>query len=320
MINESSVEIFFPGWTKKSITFTIDDGNVEMDRKFLDIVRPAGILGTFNLVTTERMTKEEYRKFYFGYEIANHCKLHPEVFSDGREYKVSDDAYDPQTSDLYRPDNPVMYKTDIENVYVFNDCKTDRRPYGWSKITDPDTYFRLSEESRRELSLVFGEGSIKSFVWPYGEQKNKKLVELICGAGYNSVRKTGELRGTTAFNFPADRMAWTYNANNKILLEVMAEYESLADDGNLKFFAFGVHSVDFERDNNWCDLQLFADKYGNRPEDYYYASVSTLLEYEDAVKAIESDGEKITNPTDKTIYLKVDGRRVILAPYSSYKI
>ena len=40
---------FFPGWTRKSVTFTIDDGNVAMDKKFLDIVRPAGILGTFNL-------------------------------------------------------------------------------------------------------------------------------------------------------------------------------------------------------------------------------------------------------------------------------
>ena len=45
--------------------------------------------------------------------------------------------------------------------------------------TDADTYFALSEQSRRELSEVFGEGSIKSFVWPYCEQKNKKLVEML---------------------------------------------------------------------------------------------------------------------------------------------
>ena len=31
---------FFPGWTRKAITFTIDDGNVFMDRKFLEIVKP----------------------------------------------------------------------------------------------------------------------------------------------------------------------------------------------------------------------------------------------------------------------------------------
>ena len=25
---------FYPGWTRKAITFTIDDGNVELDKKF----------------------------------------------------------------------------------------------------------------------------------------------------------------------------------------------------------------------------------------------------------------------------------------------
>jgi hypothetical protein len=320
MQNNRKIEFFFPGWTKKSITFTIDDGNVEMDRKFLSIVRPAGIIGTFNLVTTDRMTSAEYREFYMGYEIANHCKLHPEAFIDGFVYNPTDDAYDPNTSERYTQENPIVYKTATDNVFMFNDCKTDIRPRGWTRITDADTYFALSEQSRRELSEVFGEGSVKGFVWPYCEQKNKKLVELLKGAGYNSMRKTGELGGTTGFDFPKDRMAWTYNATNASLLRIMEEYEALVDDGKLKFFSFGVHSVDFERDNNWNDLQLFADKYGNRPNDYYYASVSTLFEYEDAVAAIECADKKITNPTDKTVFLSVDGKRVTLSPYSSCTI
>ena len=42
---------FFPGWVRKSITFTIDDGNMKLDRKFLDITEPAMLKGTFNLNT-----------------------------------------------------------------------------------------------------------------------------------------------------------------------------------------------------------------------------------------------------------------------------
>ena len=45
------VEVFYPVWTKKSLTFSIDDGNIALDRKFLRIVNPAGLHGTFNLVT-----------------------------------------------------------------------------------------------------------------------------------------------------------------------------------------------------------------------------------------------------------------------------
>ena len=47
---------FFPGWVRKSVSFTIDDGNIPMDEKFLSIVRPAGILGTFNLCTPLKKT------------------------------------------------------------------------------------------------------------------------------------------------------------------------------------------------------------------------------------------------------------------------
>ena len=57
---------FYPGWTRKSVTFTIDDGNIPMDRKFISIVSPGGIKGTFNLNSNKMndMTPEEYREFY----------------------------------------------------------------------------------------------------------------------------------------------------------------------------------------------------------------------------------------------------------------
>lgn len=67
---------YFPRWTRRSLTFTIDDGNVAMDQKFLSILRPHGILGTFNLCShmLSALDADGYREFYHGYEIANHCK------------------------------------------------------------------------------------------------------------------------------------------------------------------------------------------------------------------------------------------------------
>ena len=40
---------YFPGWVRKSVSFTIDDGNLEMDKRFIDTVSPYGIKGTFNI-------------------------------------------------------------------------------------------------------------------------------------------------------------------------------------------------------------------------------------------------------------------------------
>ena len=63
---------YFPGWVRKSITFTIDDGNTVLDRKFMNYVKPAGITGTFNLKTPlkSELGADGYRELYRGYEIA----------------------------------------------------------------------------------------------------------------------------------------------------------------------------------------------------------------------------------------------------------
>lgn len=321
MKNNSKLEIFFPGFVRKSVTFTMDDGYIGHDTKFLSIVRPAGIKGTFNLYCADRATPEEYRALYDGYEISNHSKYHPLAFTDGDEYTVSDEPHDPEANEMYTPENPVIYKSGIaEGLYFFTKMPKGSAQRRWFKLCDAEAYFKFSRESRCELETVFGEGSVKGFVWPYCEQSNKKLFELLCNDGYNSIRKTGEIGDSTDFDFPSDRMRWSYNATNRSLLEVMEKYERFADDGRLKFFCFGVHASDFERDGNWFDLELFAQKYGNRPTDYYYASVSDIFEYEDAVKALVITDDELVNNSDVMLYVAIGGERMTLAPHSKVSI
>ena len=313
MKRNDKIEAFFPGFTKKSVTFTIDDGNIPLDKKFIEIVKPHGIIGTFNLCQPNRTSAEEYRELYSGFEIANHCKHHPYVFLDEQKYVISEDEIDRLNSPTLAGTDRIIYKTEYENLYFMHSGYREK-PNGWVHIADAENYFKFSNESKQELEEIFGTGSVKSFVWPYFEQPNTKLFEMLKSAGYNSIRKTGAVGATTNFAPPSDRMRWSYNATNKTLLEYMAEYEKLEDDGELKFFAFGVHSHDFENDNNWCDLVEFAKKYGNRPNDFYYASVSDIFEYEDAVKSLEITEKTIKNPSEITVYLKINGEKTELLP------
>ena len=149
------IELCYPGFLKKAVTFSIDDGNLKYDGMMLDILRPAGIKGTFNLCAPKpEMTGEDYRKMYMGYEIANHTLLHPHAFADGVEYKVSDEIYDPENRDpeyIYRhKDNPKLY-------YF---CRRDDR---WRLITDADTYIEGIDECKARLEEIFGEGSVRGF-------------------------------------------------------------------------------------------------------------------------------------------------------------
>ena len=304
---------FFPGWVRKSITFTIDDGNMKLDRKFLDITEPAGLKGTFNInPPLKRGTPGEYAAFYKGYENANHCKYHPMAFTPKMPVRpVSDDIFDKATADP-----AYLYRAEEENLYW--GCEVPRNRW-WHVATD-EKYLACSLDATEELEAIFGKGSIKDFVWPFGAQQNEAVFEGLKKQGFRSIRKTGNVMDSTGFALPADRMAWSYNANNTCMEEVGAKYESYPDDGELKFFAFGVHSHDFENANCWEVLIDFCEKYGNRPDTFWYASVGEIFDYEDAVKAVQITEDKIINPSPVDLYIKIDGEKVELKANSEINI
>jgi len=301
---------FFPGWTRKSISFTIDDGNVRLDRKFMDIVKPAGIKGTFNLKTplTRLEKPEDYVDFYRGYEIANHCRYHAYPFADGKEYAIKDEPFDPETADP-----AFLYKTNEEGIYRI-------RTYAWCYIADDERFMQLVDSCQKELEGLFGKGKIKGFIWPCGQQPNAAVFDALKKYGFQNIRKTGNLKDSTGFALPADRTVWSYNANNTCLCEVAEMFEAYPDDGNLKWFCFGVHSHDFENAGNWNVLVDFCEKYGNRPEDYWYASVGDVMDYEDAVKSVVIEEDSVYNPSGIDLCIKIDGKRVTLSAGEKIKL
>ena len=298
---------FYPGWTRKAITFSIDDGNLPMDAKFKAIVEPCGLRGTFNLCSERlaKMSPEEYRAFYRGHEIANHCKYHPLAFADGEEYVISDEPFDRETSDKTK-----LHPFDgVAGVYY-----KARANGTWLRIADTEAYKRCIEEGHRELEAVFGEGSIRSFIWPYGQQKNRELTEYAAAIPYYYGDRLNHRRDASPEEYyaPPDKERFFVCARHNDLLEMAAEYDALSDDGELKFFCFGVHSVDFERDGRWQDLDIFAKTYGNRRGDYYYATIGEIYDYSEATKRIEITDTALNNPTAIDLYVKIDGEKCIL--------
>lgn len=298
---------YFPGFTPKAITFSIDDGSIVYDKIFLDIVRPAGIKGTFNLFPLDKreISDDELRERYEGYEISNHCKRHPFAFNVEKEYEFSTDQFDPEIAD-----KTLLYKGDRDGVY-----RIYHRSY-WATIAENDAYLKLTSESKEELEAVFGEGSVKGFVWPFGQQKNPELFEALKKCGYSSIRKAY----SDTFDLPFDRMAWGVNADSSNIKTKILEFDALEDDGELKFFCFGLHSVDFERQNKWGALKDFVKNYSNRPSDFWYACVGEIFEYEDAINSIEITDKAIINPTDKELYISLDDKRYVLSPNSQTAI
>ena len=299
---------FFPGWTRKAITFTIDDGWLDMDTKFISIVRPYGIKGAFN-ISSHNVTKynnpELIKETYRGFEITNHVRLHPFAFKDAQKYTISEEFFNRETAD-----KSVCYREvgTPEGVYLRYDPKGEM----WRRYCTAEGYITLTKECHEILEGIFGEGTVKGFVWPFCRQENKELIEYL-EKNYYGMRDAGKQTPMEdpEFALPEDRYNWHYNARHSNLLVRGAEFEAL-EAKKLAWFAFGVHSVDFDRAENWSDLEEFCKKYGNRPEDFWYATNIEIFEYEDAVKSVEVTENSLKNPSDTDLCIKVDGKRIIL--------
>ena len=296
---------YFPGFTRKSVTFTIDDGNLDMDEKFISIVAPHGIKGTFNLCGN-RINKENcerVRKLYRGFEIANHCSWHPFCFAVDRMADIIDEPFDEATADPTKVYPYDKYAKGIYTVYT---------PKGWRKGAFVEDYLRFAREGQEALEAVFGEGNVKGFVWPFGKQTAEGCYEGLVAMGFPHIRMTGNVLDGTGYAIPADFSNWSYNANSQSLREQVPKYAAYPDDGELKFFSMGVHSIDYERGNNFCDVELFARTFGNKPEQYYTAGVDEIFHYSVCAKQLVITDDTIENPTDTDIYIVIDGERIVL--------
>jgi len=310
---------FFPGFTRKAVTFTLDDGNVTMDKRVLDILRPAGILGTFNLIGTSSLSAEEYRELYSGYEIASHHALHSLPWRDGLD--LSGLPYIENWPGSSAADPTYIYGSEREGYfyidYHYYSGSASYSSASWHTIVTDELYAEYIGITDEELEKVFGEGSVVGFAYPHG-QYNEAIRNYLKNYGYLYARKTGILAGTTGFALPEDRFAWTYNADHTNLISVMESFENLRDDGELKMFSFGVHAIDFNTPSLLDDLYAFAAVYGNRPDDFYYATNRDIFLYEDAIKAAEVTEERIVNHSALTLYIEIMGERITLAPWATY--
>jgi len=303
--NGTKIDVnYYPGFVRKALTFTIDDGVVDMDKHFLDIVRPAGIKGTFNLCDTGRLSAAEYLLLYDGYEVANHHQLHCLNYRDDFDYskiELKDEVFNSSTADP-----AYMYKhATIDGLYYI-DFRHYNSSYNfayWHPIATNETYTEYIDITQNNIEAVFGEGSVVGFAYPHGAV-NEYVKQYLKDNGYLYARDTGSLLDKTGFSLPTDRFAWTYNADHTDLLSTMALYDAYVDDGELKFFSFGVHASDYK--NSWDMLTEFAELYGNRADEFYYATNREIFEYEDAIKSLIITEESITNPSSISVYITVN--------------
>lgn len=304
---------YFPNYTKKAVTFTFDDANMTHDPKIIEILRPAGMKATFNLVTnnldlSSEASIAEVQSLYSGFEVANHTKYHPypwDAYKDNENYGTFTD----------------VKGNDVTNSSV--EIALKKSSTKGSYLAVEEEYIKCVDAGHNEIEKVFGKGSVAGFAWPGAGPATYTNLRDYVNNKYDMVRATGKNEvSKTTFALPNDWKEWMYNANYTNVYNRAQEFANLtvADSDELRWLSIGVHALDFYRAENveeYDATNAFVNTVNllkGQENTYWYATNGEIFKYTKALKLLETDNSTyVKNNSDMTLYIKINGvRRKIL--------
>ncbi|MBQ3562935.1 MAG: polysaccharide deacetylase family protein [Clostridia bacterium] len=270
----------FPGGLAKAVTFSYDDGCPE-DVRLANLFTKYGLKGTFNMNvaknSTNGITIEQVKEHILdkGHEVAVHGYNH-------------------------RANGVISVVDGIRDVL---ECRLNlEKTYGKiiRGMAYPDTGIH-----------TFANGTTYEKVKQY-------LTEL--GIVYS--RTLGE--DSNSFAVPDDWHCWkpTCHHDHGSVFKWIDEFFALDLSANIylprrapRIFYIWGHSFEFERKNNWEQIEKICEKISRNPDVWY----ATNIEIYDYLKAYDSllhsaDGNIIYNPTAERIWFVADSKDYVINP------
>ncbi len=195
---------FYPGFTKKALIFSYDDGSMPGDKSLIEHLNAAGYVGSFNIISShwDTLTEsqlEEKRRIYAGHEIANHTDTHPIMHEKDQttgEFKLSEEA-------------------------CINDIVA----------------------GKEKLESIFGY-EVAGLAWPYTIPAARPGIRKHARENYIYVRGSGDNYSFDVPDAFMDEWTFTvYQARSEGVLKTYAEKYKEYDSAKLSLFSvWGIHS------------------------------------------------------------------------------
>ena len=268
--------ILFPGFKRKALTFSYDDG-VRQDKRLVKLFLQHGLKGTFNICSGFQggeyrgeekgsMTKEEVLALYpaAGMEVAVHGARHLSLTDVPMAMALDDILTD-------KKQHEADFGCIIQGMAYANGAYNDevvewlqKAGIGYARAASSTGEFSLPTDWLR---------------WqPTCHHNDERLMEL-------------------AKAFVEEEKHWYYWCRE------------------LRLFYVWGHSYEFDHDDNWERMEKFAAYVGGR-EDIWYATNGEIYEYLRAAEQLQFsvDGSIVKNPTAFDIYVDIlDQKRIIPA-------
>lgn len=269
---------FYPGFTKKALIFSYDDGSMPGDKSLIEHLNAVGYVGSFNIISShwDTLTEsqlEEKRRIYAGHEIANHTDTHPIMHEKDQttgEFKLSEEA-------------------------CINDIVT----------------------GKKKLESIFGY-EVTGLAWPYTIPAARPGIRKHARENYIYVRGSGDNYSFDVPDAFMDEWTFTvYQARSEGVLKTYAEKYKEYDSAKLSLFSVWGHSFEFYNGKLSFDeydecLNIC------KSIDLWNPTCADYVRYVNAHRKMIVDYENIYNPSELTQYIKADGKDIQLPAGARY--
>ncbi|WP_411767607.1 polysaccharide deacetylase family protein [Winogradskyella sp. A3E31] len=160
----------------------------------------------------------------------------------------------------------------------------------------------ILEEVNTDLEVLtqLTNREIISMAYPFGNT-NGNISKLIAKTGVINGRTVAD---TYKFDLPQNYMIWNPTCHDSKALDYLNEYLDL-DRQELSLFYVWGHSWEFGDQKRWDNMVEFCEKIG-KSNDIWSVGNGKLTQYLQAIKKVQIDSDKITNPQEnQAIWLKL---------------
>lgn len=269
---------FYPGFTKKALIFSYDDGNEQGDKALTEHLNQVGYVGSFNIITNgwENLTEAQLankRQIYAGHEIANHTDTHPIMFDKDKET------------------GEFVYTEE----YCINDIIT----------------------GKEKLEKIFGT-EVMGLAWPYTIPIARPNIRKHAKENYIYVRGSGDNYSFDVPEKFMDEWTFTvYQARSKGVLKEYAEKYQTYDSKKLSLFSVWGHSFEFFNGAlSFDEYDEFLEIC--RTIDLWNPTCADYVRYVNAHRKMVIDYENVYNPSELTQYIQANGMQIELPAGARY--
>ena len=169
-------------------------------------------------------------------------------------------------------------------------------------------------KDRETLEEITGK-IIDGFAYPFELNETAGMIDCIRNCGIRYGRTTVATRN---FELPKDYLRWNptcWQADPSVfeLIEAFFQPDDLEHPWRIRPLLFYLWGHSFEFENNWQRLEQLCEALGNR-ETVWYATNIEIIDYLSAFRALRrsANGKIIHNPTNVDVYVKANGKKMIL--------